>query len=50
MIDNEIIKAEENVGEDAFVEGTELALDYGLPVPEEDFEKYKKIVDKSKNE
>lgn len=35
---------------DAFIEGTELALDYGLPVPEEDLEKYEKIVDKSKNE
>lgn len=42
--------AKEMVCEDAFIEGTELALDYGLPVPEEDLEKYNKIVDKSKNE
>lgn len=24
----------------AFIEGTELALDYGMPIPDEDFEKY----------
>lgn len=24
----------------AFIEGTEFALDYGLPMPKEDFEKY----------
>ena len=24
----------------AFIEGTEFALDYGLPIPDEDFEKY----------
>lgn len=23
-----------------FIEGTEFALDYGLPIPDEDFEKY----------
>lgn len=35
---------------DAFIEGTELAIDYGLTVPEEDLKKYEKIVDKSKTE
>lgn len=24
----------------AFIEGTEFALDYGLPIPDKDFEKY----------
>lgn len=24
----------------AFIDGTEFALDYGLPIPNEDFEKY----------
>ena len=24
----------------AFIEGTEFALDYGLPIPKENFEKY----------
>lgn len=38
-------KLQETVGDtDAFIEGTELALDYGLPVPEEDLEKYKELV------
>lgn len=27
----------------AFIEGTEFALDYGLPIPDEDFEKYLKL-------
>ena len=26
--------------EQAFIEGTELAIDWGLPIPDEDFEKY----------
>lgn len=24
----------------AFIEGTEFALDYGLPIPDKDFKKY----------
>ena len=36
---------EEMVGDvDAFIEGTELALDYGLQIPEEDLKKYKELV------
>lgn len=26
--------------EQTFIEGTELALDWGLPIPNEDFEEY----------
>lgn len=29
--------------ERAFIDGTELALDWGLPVPDEDFERYNKL-------
>lgn len=28
----------------AFIEGTEFAMDYGLPIPDEDFEKYIELI------
>lgn len=45
--DIDIIRKEIVKEDDAFVQGTELALDYALPVPEEDFKKYKEIVGES---
>lgn len=29
--------------EQTFIEGTELALDWGLPIPSEDLEKYNEL-------
>ena len=37
-------KEKYNKSTKAFIEGTELALDYGLPIPEEDLKKYKELV------
>lgn len=30
----------------AFIQGTELAIDWNLPIPEEDYEKYYKLIER----
>lgn len=35
--------------EDRFVQGTEFAIDTGLPIPEEDLKRYYEIIERRKN-
>ena len=35
--------------EDRFVQGTEFAIDNGLPIPEEDLKRYNEIIERRKN-
>lgn len=36
--------------EQTFIDGTELALDWGLPIPDEDYEKYIELIKDNKGD
>ena len=40
------IKAKSSYDEQAFIEGIEFNLDYGLPVPDEYLKKYRELIEK----